>query len=79
MEFRVQLAGARVDQDTLRALLFDIDPAAVLDLHRDGATLRIAAETSAAILMELLQRSGCPVKPAQVLEVPSFCCGGCST
>lgn len=79
MEFRVQLAGTRVDQDTLRALLFDIDPAAVLDLDRDGSTLRVAAETSAATLMELLQRSGCPVPPAQILEVPSFCCGDCST
>lgn len=79
MEFRVQLAGTCVDQDTLRMLLLDIDPAAVLDLDRGGATLRVAAETSAKILTELLQRSGCPVPSAQILEVPSFCCGGCST
>lgn len=79
MEFRVRLAGMRVNQDALQALLLDIDPVAMLDLDRSGTTLRVAAETSAATLTELLQRSGCPVHPAQVLEVPSFCCGGCST
>lgn len=79
MEFRVQLAGLHLDQGALQALLFDIDPAAMLDIDRDGATLRVAAEASTATLTELLQRSGCPVKPAQVLEVPAFCCGGCST
>ncbi|MBS0382882.1 MAG: hypothetical protein JSR56_10645 [Proteobacteria bacterium] len=78
MEFRVQLAGMHVDQDALQTLLFDIDPAAMVDVDRDGS-LRVAAATSTAALAELLHRSGCPVKPAQVLEVPSFCCGGCST
>lgn len=79
MEFRVQLAGLPLNQDALQALLLDIDPAAMLDLDRRRDTLRVSAATDTAELTSLLYRSGCTVQPAQVLEVPSFCCGGCST
>lgn len=76
MEFHIVSADMPANLDAIQAILSDVDPLAVVDLDRAGV-LRVSAETSAAGLVELLQRAGHPVRPSQVLEVPSFCCGSC--
>lgn len=79
MEFTVQLADLPIDLDAVQTGLLALDPSAVADLDRRRATLRVAGEVGAADIVQLLQQTGCPVTPAHVLEVPAFCCGGCST
>ncbi|NZA27108.1 hypothetical protein H0E84_12030 [Luteimonas sp. SJ-92] len=78
MEFHVAVQGTPPDLDAVARALAALDPAALVDLDRGGATLRVSTSVGAAQLAALLGRVGCPVGEAQVVLQPSVCCGGCS-
>jgi hypothetical protein len=78
MEFHVQLNAARPDLDRFDDAICDVDPAAVFDVDSSGAVLRVAAAVQASELIALLAQAGYPVAAAQVRQLPSICCGGCS-
>ncbi len=78
MEFQIGIAGpapdARVIEDAIQA----VDPAALVDLDPDGQALRVATLVGARELVDLITQAGYRVDPAQVRQLPSICCGGCS-
>lgn len=86
MEFHVQIESdvpdSRAIRDTIleavRVTIEEVDPSAVLDIDPSGCVLRIAAAIDLAQLRVLLDQSGYPVPLAQVRQLPSICCGGCS-
>ncbi len=78
MEFHVQLNASRPDLDRFGDAIRDVDPAAVFDVDSSGTVLRVAAAVQFAELVALLARAGHPVAAAQVRQLPSICCGGCS-
>lgn len=78
MEFHITLAGATPDPAAVEYAIADLDPAAVVDIGSAGDVLRVATSLDAATLVALVNRAGYPVTPAQVYQVPSICCGGCS-
>ncbi len=86
MEFHVRidnhLAALHGHGDALleavRTMIEQVDPSAVLDIDASGCLLRIAAAIDVAQLEHLLDRAGYPTTPAQVRQLPSICCGGCS-
>jgi len=78
MEFHVTLPAGRLDLEKIQAVVSQVDPSAVLDVDGDGQTLRVAAAVDAGELCEMIGTAGYPVTPAQVKQIPSICCGGCS-
>lgn len=76
MEFIVELDGPATDLGRIDETLRTVDPAALVD--EDAGRLRIAGAFDARTLVMLLQLSGQGVAPAQVRQLPSVCCGGCS-
>ncbi|MEO6800878.1 MAG: hypothetical protein ABI178_13150 [Rhodanobacter sp.] len=76
MEFHIDLAGISLVLADAQDALFDVDPAAVVDLDASGQ-LRISAAVTAVDLIDVLQQAGYPLAPAQVVQLPSICCGGC--
>lgn len=77
MEFHVSLTGAKPDLDAIEESLRAVDPAGVIDTDQAGR-LRVAAAINAGELLAVLQQAGVAALPAQVSQVPSTCCGGCS-
>lgn len=78
MEFHVQIAGSPPDLGAVSEAIQGIDPSAMVDIDADGQVLRIAAALNLAEVLALLGRTGYPVAPEQVRQLPSICCGGCS-
>lgn len=81
MEFHIALAGAAPDLAALAAIedaIAAVDPSVLVDIDAASGKLRVAAAIDAAQLVRLLGRAGLPVTAAQVYQVPSICCGGCS-
>ncbi len=77
MEFHIAMTGPSPDPAVVQDALFHIDPTAVADLDMSGLVLRVSASPTAADLVEILRRTGWPVTPEQVVQLPSICCGGC--
>lgn len=77
MEFRIQTQGTLPDLDAIRAALIAIDPMALVDIDRRGATLMVSALMGSPELLDVLTRAGWPVSFRQLEEVPSVCCGAC--
>ncbi len=78
MEFHVQLNAARPDLDRFDDAIRDVGPAAGFGVDAGGAVRRVAAAVQASELVALLAQAGYPVAAAQVRQLPSICCGGCS-
>ena len=78
MEFHIQWTGALPDGAALEGVIRQEDPAALVDIVRESATVRIASSCTAAGLAALLARAGHAITAAQVVQQPSVCCGGCS-
>jgi hypothetical protein len=78
MEFHVRLDGASPDLDALGDAVRGLDPAAMLDVDAEGQVVRVAGALQASELVRLLGEAGWPVTRAQVRQLPSICCGGCS-
>jgi hypothetical protein len=76
MEFHIATAGPLPDLVVIDEALRAVDPAALVDV--DGTTLRVATSLSAAELVSVITATGYPLGAAQVMQLPSICCGGCS-
>lgn len=77
MEYHIDMAGAEPDLPAIEDVLYDLDPAVIVAMARDGNTLRIATYIPIADLLGLIRQAGCEVEPSQIVELPSICCGGC--
>ena len=77
MEFHIALSDTSPPLDAIRDALFDMDPAAVVDLDMNGLVMRISSSAEAVDLVEVLRQTGWTVAPEQVVQLPSICCGGC--
>ena len=78
MEFHIQITGPAPDPGAIEDAIRDLDPAALVDIDPSASTLRIATSVGAQQLVSLITQAGYPVSPAQVRQLPSICCGGCS-
>lgn len=78
MEFHIALTDTSPRLEVVQDAMFDIDPSALVDLDMSGLVMRISSWVPLRDLIETLQRTGWPVKPEQVVQLPSICCGGCS-
>lgn len=78
MEFHIALTDASPRPDVIQDAMYDIDPAALVDLDMSGLVMRISSYVPVGDLIGVLQRTGWPVQPEQVVQLPSICCGGCS-
>ncbi len=78
MEFHIQITGPAPDPGVIEDAIRDLDPAALVDIDPSAPTLRIATSVGAQQLIALITQAGYPVSPAQVRQLPSICCGGCS-
>ena len=78
MQFRLDIARPIETLGPLEAALRAIDPAALLDLGPDGATVRVASVLGADELCQLATDAGFPVERSRIVGVRSDCCGGCA-
>jgi hypothetical protein len=78
MEFHIRFSGSAPDPDIIEDAIRSVDPSALVDIDPASDTLRIAASVSVKELVALIGRTGLPVAPSQVTQLPSICCGGCS-
>ena len=76
MEFQISMPGP-LDPGALEHALRASDPSALVDIDPATQDLRVAASVDAAQLLAVLHRAGYPVHRAQVMQVPTNCCGGC--
>jgi hypothetical protein len=78
MEFHIDIPGAAPDPRVIEDAIRDVDPAALVDIDPASPRLRIATSVDARQLVALISQAGYRVDPAQVRQLPSICCGGCS-
>ena len=76
MEFHVRASRALPPLAVIEDALLAFDPAAVVDID-PGQGLRVNAAVDAARLMALLNGVGGAVRPGEIEQQPSVCCGGC--
>jgi hypothetical protein len=77
MEYHIDMAGVETDLRAIEDVLYDLDPAVIVAMARDGNTLRLTTYIPMTDLLGLIRQAGCRVEPHQVVELPSICCGGC--
>lgn len=78
MEFQVKFENDMPDLDAIERILRELDPSALVDWGPSGGVLQVAGWLDAGQLAEAFARVGCSVQPAQIVPLPSICCGGCS-
>lgn len=77
MNFRIKLAGDDTPElSRIDALLWQADPAALVDRDAGDGSLRVTAWIPADQLADMLVQAGFP--PSEVSQLPSICCGDCS-
>lgn len=79
MEFHIRFQGTRPDPATIEDAVRASDPSAVADVDPLHATLRVATSLDAAALAAAISQAGHPLSTDEVVQVPSTCCGGCSS
>lgn len=77
MEFHVDGLAAAADIAAITDAIYNIDPAALVDIDPTTGALRVNASMSAADLTSAIDASGQPVDGILVMQLPSNCCGGC--
>ena len=78
MKFNIRTHGNAVSVSAVEQALIHVDPAALVDLDATSTWLRVSTCLDGAELHELVARAGLPVGRADVEQLPSECCGGCS-
>ncbi len=78
MEYHVEWLDTAPDFQVVEDAILDSDPSASVDIADAGQTLRVAAALATVKLIAVLRQAGYPVTAAQVVALPSFCCGGCT-
>lgn len=79
MEFHVHHFGPAPDMNRFAQVLLDADPCALFDLKPEADMLQVSTIAEATELLQLLQAAGCPAAADQIEQLPSMCCGECST
>ena len=77
MEFHITMPGP-IDPGAIEHALHGSDPSALVDIDPGTQLLRVAASLDVVQLLDVLHRAGYPVHRAQIAQVPTICCGGCS-
>jgi hypothetical protein len=78
MEYRIALLAPALAPARLEALLAAQDPSAIGELDPGGQVWRLNTILSSSEVVSLLAEAGCATPAAQVVLLPSVCCGGCS-
>ena len=79
MEYHVKISGRAADFQQVEAALLDLDPGAVVDLAQGGTLLRVSALLGREDVLGALARAGVQASPDDLHQVPSTCCGSCSS
>ena len=79
MEFALATHAGLPDLALLERAVQALDPAALLDLDAAGTTLRIATLLPAPALLQCLAEAGVSSIGTRLRQLPSVCCGGCSS
>ena len=77
MEFHIALTNTSPAAGVIEDALFELDPAAVVDLDMSGLVMRISSSVDVPDLIQVLRQTGWEVGVKQVVQLPSICCGGC--
>lgn len=77
MEFHVDGMPAKVDMAAITDAIYNIDPAALVDIDPATGALRVNASMSADDLTTAIGSAGQEVNGLLVMQMPSNCCGGC--
>lgn len=77
VEFHINTSHATVNTDLVQELLWQIDPASIVQLGADGHELRVNVEAEATELLAMLQGIDVAVDADDITQLPSICCGGC--
>lgn len=77
MEFHINTSHATVNAGLVDEVLWQIDPASIAHLTADGCELRVNIEMDATQLLAVLQSNELPIDAADIIQIPSTCCGGC--
>lgn len=78
MKFNIKTNGRAIDVFVIEQALIQIDPAAIIDIDRTNASLRVSTCLDDTELSNLITEVGFPISRSDVQGVPSECCGGCS-
>ncbi len=77
MKFNIKTHGHAIDVSVIEQALIKADPAAMIDLDKATALLRVSSCLDDAELLSLMTDAGFPIPSANIEGVPSECCGGC--
>lgn len=77
MEFHVDGMPSTADMAAITDAIYNIDPAALVDIDPSTGALRVNASMSAADLTQAISSAGQDVNALLVMQMPSNCCGGC--
>lgn len=77
MEFHVDGLPAPVDMAAITDAIYNIDPAALVDIDPSTGALRVNASMSADDLTIAIGSAGQQADGLLVMQMPSNCCGGC--
>ncbi|MGV8922069.1 MAG: hypothetical protein ACOH1L_01800 [Thermomonas sp.] len=77
MEFHVDGLAATADVAAITDAIYNIDPAALVDIDPSTGALRVNAAMSADDLTTAIGTAGQEVGGLLVMQLPSTCCGGC--
>ena len=78
MEYVFRTANPVPGLDLIERELAALDPDAVLDFDASGPAVRISTWAAQRELLECLRAAGVDADPADLEQLPSVCCGGCS-
>jgi hypothetical protein len=77
MQFVLDTTGQAPDLAAIEAVVRALDPAALVDLDGNTHSVRIATTLTGGELRTQLRSAGVPAEGAQLVQLPSDCCGGC--
>ena len=77
MEYALSPRADAPDPEALERLLHAIDTGALVDRDPLTGALRISSMAAADEVVDALREAGCELNAAQLVRVPSTCCGGC--
>ncbi|GAB2501339.1 hypothetical protein [Arenimonas alkanexedens] len=77
MQYDIHLASTPADLSAIRDALCRVDPAAIADLDPATGLLRVSASLSSLEVGDVLATTDPSLVPAQIMALPSTCCGGC--
>lgn len=77
MELRIEHPGDNLDLALVVERLAVADPSSVVDRESASGALRIATVLAPAELCAALAAAGLRVREADLVYLPSVCCGGC--